>query len=610
MLPLVLAAGLAAALLAGSVRGGLGDDAAPPLRDAAAAAAAGAAAPTAAAATAAAAAAASWGARAAADAFASLPCYEDWRGETPLPERLRSRFGSLRELDAVAVAPFLALQRERLTGAPAAWILDGASGAERLRATLDGTDAGVADARGMPELSSGRPAHFVQRLLLPRNATVATFGDLHGSYHSFLRSLSSLAAAGFLDAETFAVAPAHTRDFFMLFLGDYVDRGLYGVEVLAALLQLKTASPDNVFMVRGNHEDVAMNGQDAGGSFLFELQSKFELATIPELRRVFRVYETLPVAIFLGALGDEDGGSVDGGGAAGGGAEFLQACHGGLEVGFDAKPLLRAPVRREEALASGAVSHFALLHGVMRRSWWDALPAELRLRVQRGGVDSNIFRNVGGCRSSGVDGAEWPLAPAQLFPALGFMWNDFMVDDELARNASAPRHGGNPARAPLHFRPGRGFGFGRELTEYVLRTSGIVGVLRAHQHNDAAETGPMLSMLKAASPPGVFDNFARSGLVLTFLSGALIPGQGFGYDAYGLLRLRGATAASWAVDVCANRVRPAVGRECSAALDFVCADMGWRASPEARAPPPAAWGVWRACAGEAGGANSAQEVEL
>jgi hypothetical protein len=73
--------------------------------------------------------------RAAADAFASLPCYEDWRGETPLPARLRSRFGSLRELDAVAVAPFLALQRERLTGAPAAWILDGASGAERLRAT-------------------------------------------------------------------------------------------------------------------------------------------------------------------------------------------------------------------------------------------------------------------------------------------------------------------------------------------------------------------------------------------------------------------------------------------------------------------------------------------
>ena len=40
----------------------------------------------------------------------------------------------------------------------------------------------------------------------------------------------------------------------MLFLGDYVDRGAWGPQLMLMILILKVNTPQNILLLRGNHE--------------------------------------------------------------------------------------------------------------------------------------------------------------------------------------------------------------------------------------------------------------------------------------------------------------------------------------------------------------------
>jgi hypothetical protein len=321
---------------------------------------------------------------------------------------------------------------------------------------------------------------FVQKLVLPENSEIAMWGDLHGSVHSLLRTLITLRNTQYID-DNFKIIK---DNFYMFFLGDYVDRGRYGVEVIWTLLSLKLANPDKVFLVRGNHEDSTVNNDFACElGQKFTKKSWFDPATLAYLENVAKIYETMPLALFLGRPHCH---------------EFIQCCHGGIEPGYNPSPLLNTP----------ANLMYEWITELKRKDWFDSLQKNIQDEALKGLTNKESSANF------------TPTSPASATcagaDAIGFMWNEF--DCNIAENVD--EFGLNEQPTVIIFEPGRGHIFGKEATEeYAQQTwfkkdqNKIHRFIRAHQHNNR-RGGPMLNNLIKGNGMHSLWN----GLVYTLLS--------------------------------------------------------------------------------------------
>ena len=118
-------------------------------------------------------------------------------------------------------------------------------------------------------------------MVLKVDAPVKVFGDVHGQYQDLMRFFDLW---GTPDEN----GDIESQDY--LFLGDYVDRGVFGIEVCVLLFCVKLNHPKNVVLLRGNHESRNMTE-----TFTFRKEVLLEYDV--EIYDLFiEIFDALPLA--------------------------------------------------------------------------------------------------------------------------------------------------------------------------------------------------------------------------------------------------------------------------------------------------------------------------
>ena len=124
--------------------------------------------------------------------------------------------------------------------------------------------------------------------VLQVNGPAKIFGDLHGQFGDLMRLFAEYGS------------PSTAGDIAYIdyvFLGDYVDRGAYSLEVMTLLLALKIEHPSQVHLLRGNHEEADIN---ALFGFRMECVERLgEAAGDAVWRRFNALFEWLPLAAVI-----------------------------------------------------------------------------------------------------------------------------------------------------------------------------------------------------------------------------------------------------------------------------------------------------------------------
>lgn len=117
----------------------------------------------------------------------------------------------------------------------------------------------------------------MEKAVVPvRSSGVMLIGDIHGNLKALDFVLKIKESSGY---DT------------LVFLGDYVDRGNDSIAVLSKLLKLKIARPEDIILLRGNHETREMNIRYG---FYQEIDFNDDLLDFTS-----KVFEEMPVAAIV-----------------------------------------------------------------------------------------------------------------------------------------------------------------------------------------------------------------------------------------------------------------------------------------------------------------------
>lgn len=158
---------------------------------------------------------------------------------------------------------------------------------------------------------------LIIKLSLPEESNIAVIGDLHGNDSRLEDTLRFLQKNNYLD-EQYQCNPSH----YIIFLGDYVDRGTDSLKVLELLATLKLENKNQVFLLRGNHEDViSLEGLKYYSKFDNRYYNYRIRATNELVLNTF--FQKLPSSLLVGS-----------------GDDYVLFSHAGVHLGTDLTPLM------------------------------------------------------------------------------------------------------------------------------------------------------------------------------------------------------------------------------------------------------------------------------
>ncbi len=110
-------------------------------------------------------------------------------------------------------------------------------------------------------------------------------GDLHGDFNTL---------GGILDE----IDELMKNEPLIVFLGDYIDRGSEQLECLLCILELKRMYPENIHVLRGNHEPPP-NLMPYPHDFPLELKARYGYRGVKLYRGFFDLFQLMPLSIII-----------------------------------------------------------------------------------------------------------------------------------------------------------------------------------------------------------------------------------------------------------------------------------------------------------------------
>lgn len=156
------------------------------------------------------------------------------------------------------------------------------------------------------------PGNYVIKEYLSEKSKVIYLGDYHSSIHSLIIVIQHLQSMNILK-DNYEL----NDNYYIVFLGDIVDRGPYGIEclyIIYLLFYINNQEPfkHKIFVLNGNHEERNVY-QDYG----FENEMKNQLDSSKYILE--KIIQYLPLALFIKNNDNNN-------------AKWYQFCHGGIDI--------------------------------------------------------------------------------------------------------------------------------------------------------------------------------------------------------------------------------------------------------------------------------------